>query len=41
MTDSLFGSLVGALAIVQGTKYFRERGDRPSAQDRGLTIGAV
>jgi hypothetical protein len=34
MTDSLFGSLVGALAIVQGTKYFRERGRRPSAQDQ-------
>jgi hypothetical protein len=34
MTDSLFGSLVGALAIVQGTKYFRESGRRPSAQDQ-------
>jgi hypothetical protein len=34
MTDSLFGSLVGALAIVQGTKYFRERGSHPSAQDQ-------
>ena len=35
MTDSLFGSLVGALAIVQGTKYFRERGSHPSSQDKG------
>jgi hypothetical protein len=34
MTDSLFGSLIGALAIVQGTKYFRESGHHPSAQDQ-------
>jgi hypothetical protein len=34
MTDSLFGSMVGALAIVQGTKYFRERGRHPSKQDK-------
>jgi hypothetical protein len=35
MTDSLFGSLIGALVIVQGTKYLRERGRRPSSQDKG------
>jgi len=34
MTDSLFGSLVGALTIVMGTKYLRERGRNPSSQDK-------
>jgi hypothetical protein len=35
MTDSLFGSMIGALVIVQGTKYLRERGSQPSSQDKG------
>jgi hypothetical protein len=34
MSDSLFGSLIGTLVIVQGTKWFRERGRHPSAQDK-------
>jgi len=33
LADSLFGSMVGVLVIVQGTKYLRERGRRASAQD--------
>jgi predicted negative regulator of RcsB-dependent stress response len=35
MADSLFGSMIGALVIVQGTKYLRERGSQPSSQDKG------
>jgi hypothetical protein len=34
LSDSLFGSMIGALVIVQGTKYLRERGERPSSQDQ-------
>jgi hypothetical protein len=34
LSDSLFGSMIGALVIVQGTKYFRERGRHPSSQDK-------
>jgi hypothetical protein len=35
LSDSLFGSMIGALVIVQGTKYLRERGRHPSSQDKG------
>jgi hypothetical protein len=35
MADSLFGSMIGALLIVQCTKYLRERGSQPSSQDKG------
>ena len=34
ISDSMFGSLFGALVIVQGTKYLRERGRHPSSQDK-------
>jgi hypothetical protein len=34
LADSLFGSMVGVLVIVQGTKYLRERGQRASTQDK-------
>ena len=35
LADSLFGSMIGALVIVQGTKYLRERGRHASSQDKG------
>ena len=34
LADSLFGSMIGALVIVQGTKYLRERGRHASSQDK-------
>ena len=34
LADSLFGSMLGVLVIVQGTKYLRERGRHASAQDK-------